>query len=467
MKRGADPMKKSQMKQTIGWAAASLVLAVIVGVSLVVLAGGYRPSPVAFGQTDNKSTVPADESGSGAPTVRVKTIRPTREHLKRASTQPAHVEPYERADLFAKIAGYLEKVHVDIGARVKKDQVLAVLSVPEMEQERVQKEALVERVQADVGQAEAGQKAATAMVTAARTKTQEASAVVAKHEAEVTYHQGEYARNLQLFKDRAVQGDVVDKELNQWRAAEAALTAAKAAVATAEANLKVEQAKLLQAQAAVVGANARLKVAQADLQHAVILLRYSKITAPYDGVITHRLVHPGWLIQSGATGKADPLFTITRVDRLRIVTEIPESDSAWIKNGQPATLQVDAARGQRFAGKVARLADALDKKSHTMLVEVELDAPTELLRAGMYGSVTITLADYPDALLLPTGSLLAGGDKPSVMIVRGGKAHQQEIGVGYNDGIRIQVTRGLKGDAQIITDGKNMVREGQPVEVAK
>jgi RND family efflux transporter MFP subunit len=460
-------MKIGLTKRTVGWVAASLALAVVVGVSLAVLAGGYRSGQAAFGQADDKTTLRSPESPGGSPTVRVRTIRPAREHLKRTTTQTAHVEPYERADLFAKVAGYLQKVHVDIGDRVKKDQVLAELWVPEIEQERVQKQAAVERVQAEVGQAEAAQKAGEAMVAAAKAKIEEVSSLVAKHEADVTYHKGEVDRYLQLFKDRALQKDVVDRELNQLRAAEASLTAAKASVGTTEASAKVEQAKLLQAQADVAGAKAHLKVAQADLEHAVILLRYSKITAPYDGVITQRLVHPGAFIQSGATGKADPLLIIARVDRMRIVTEIPESDSAWIRIGQPATLLVDAARRQRFAGKVARLADALDKRSRTMLVEVELDSPADVLRPGMYGSVTIILADYPNALLLPTSALLVGADKPSVMIVSDGKAYQQEIGLGYNDGARIQVTRGLKGDAEIITDGKNTVRAGQAVEIAK
>src|SRR5262249_31325838 len=151
-----------------------------------------------------------DETGTGVAIVRVKTIRPAREHLKRVTTQTAHVEPYEKAELFARIAGYLQKVHVDIGDRVKKSQVLAELWVPDLEQERVQKQALVEKVQTEVGQAEAALKAADAMVGAADAKVLEVSALVAKHEADVVYHKGEYARYDQLFKDRAVQKDVVD-----------------------------------------------------------------------------------------------------------------------------------------------------------------------------------------------------------------------------------------------------------------
>jgi RND family efflux transporter MFP subunit len=251
------------------------------------------------------------------------------------------------------------------------------------------------------------------------------------------------------------------------RAAEASLAAANAGVATARASLKVEQAKRLQAAADVAGAKARLRVAQADLERAVIELGYSRITAPYDGVVTRRLVHPGAFIQSGAEGKADPLLTIARVERLRIVTEVPESGSAWIRIGQPATLHVDPARGRRFPGTVARLADALDRQSRTMLVEVELNEPTDVLRPGQYGSVAITLADYPGALLLPTSALLPGADKPAVMIVNDGKARRLEIEVGYNDGARIQVTRGLTGTEEIITDGKNSVREGQVVVIAR
>lgn len=460
-------MKTALSKRTLGWVMAALALAALVGVSLVLLAGGHRAGQAALGRSDDKTAFESSESPRGPAAVRVKTIRPAREHLKRITKQTAHVEPYERADLFARVAGYLLKIHVDIGDRVTKDQVLAELWVPEMVQEGVQKQALVEKVQAEVGQTEAALKAAEAMVGAADAKVLEVSSLVAKYEADVTYRKGEHERYLQLFNERALQKDVVDRELNLLRAAEASLAAAQANVTTAEANRKVEQAKLLQAQADLAAYKARLKVAQADLEQAAILLRYSKITAPYGGVITQRLVHRGAFIQSAATGKADALFTIARVDRLRIVTEIPESDSAWMKVGQIATLQVDAARGRQFPGKLARLADALDKKSRTMLVEVELDTPTDVLRPGMYGSVSITLADYPNALLLPTYALLAGADKPSVMTVSDGKAHRQEIGLGSNDGVRIQIVHGLTPDQQVITDGKNTVREGQAVEIAR
>jgi RND family efflux transporter MFP subunit len=451
----------------VGWGSASLALAAVAGVSLVVLAGGSEPGKAVFGTPDTRPPTEQAASPSAPQPVRVKTIRPAREPLKVTITEPAHVDPYERAGLFAKVAGYLHKVHVDIGDRVKKEQVLAELWIPEMEQERVQKAALVAKAKADLGQAEAAQKAAQAMVSAAQAREQEAISLVAKYDADVVYRQGEHARYLGLFNERAVQKDVVDRELNQLRAAEAALIAAKNAVATAKANVKVEQAKLAQALADEVSARARLQVAQADLKQTEIIVDYGKIKAPYNGIITQRLLHPGDFIQSAATGKAEPLLAIVRVDRLRIVTAIREAHSSSIKVGQAATLKVDSLRGQQFPGKVARLADALDRQSRTMLVEVELDTPANGLRPGMYGSVTITLADYPNALLLPTSTLVVGGSKPSVLCVEGGQAHRREIELGYNDGIRMQITRGLSGDEQIITDGKDSLREGQAVVIAR
>jgi membrane fusion protein (multidrug efflux system) len=85
----------------------------------------------------------------------------------------------------------------------------------------------------------------------------------------------------------------------------------------------------------------------------------------------------------------------------------------------------------------------------------------------MYGSLTINLADSPNAVLLPTSALVIDGSKPSVLVADSGQARRREIELGYNDGKRVHVTGGLKGDEQVITDGKNSLREGQPVRIVK
>src|SRR5262249_14883242 len=156
-------------------------------------------------------------------------------------------------------------------------------------------------------------------------------------------------------------------------------------LATATANLKVEQAKLTRATADIASARARQKVAQANLEHAVIMLSYATVRAPYDGIITRRLFDTGAFVQSAGAGKTEPLLTLARVDRLRLIADIPEAEAALVKIGQPATFQLNAARGQALAGRVARFADALDSGTRTMRTEVELDGPATILRPGMFG----------------------------------------------------------------------------------
>jgi RND family efflux transporter MFP subunit len=403
--------------------------------------------------------------GDGLQTIRVKTIQPTRERLQRTSTQAAQVTPYEEADLYAKTSGFLETVHVDIGDKVRQGQVLAEIWIPEMVQERIHKEALLERAKAEQTQADAAIKAAESLVEATKARVDESNSQVARYVADAKFRKIEYERHLELFNERALQRDIVDEKGAQHESAQASEAAARSAAQTARANLLVDEAKLNQAHADLVGAKARVKVAQAELEHANVLLGYAKVSAPYDGVITKRFVHPGAFIKSAAEGTGSPLFHIAKVDRVRIVADIPEADSSWVKQGQPATFRVDALRGQEFQGKVARFADALDTDSRTMKLEVALDSTSPRLRAGMYGSVTITLADQKDALLLPSSVLVTRAGEPGVMVANSGRAELREIEIGQNDGIRMHVLQGLRDGDPVISEGKDDVRDGQPVEV--
>jgi len=472
-------MTKKQSYRTVAWAVGGLALTSAAGLAVVFLIGVPGCSgqqSAAQTQTGKQPASPVPASGPDQP-LRVKVVRPTREHLKRLSTpQPAVVGPYEKTDIYARVAGYLDEFGqikgtdgrmrpVDIGDRVAKDQALARLSVPEMEQERQQKAALVDQGQAEQGQAEASLAAAEAMVEAAKAKLDEAGAQIARYEAELKYRKSEYDRYVTLVKERAVRGELEDEKLNQYRAAQASHAASKAVLATDQANIKVEQAKSFKAKADVTSAKARLKVAQANLEQTVIMLNYATIKAPYDGVITRRLVDTGAFVQSAATGKAEPLFTLARVDRLRIIADIPEAEASLVKLGQTANLQVNASRGQHLNGKVVRFADALDSGTRTMRTEVELDGPAMILRPGTFGSVTIQLADVPDALMLPTGALVPGG-KPAVFVVEEGTARRRDVELGFNEGGRVQVIRGLTGNEQVIADGKTPAQDGQAVEVA-
>ena len=130
--------------------------------------------------------------------------------------------------------------NIDIGDRITKDQVLAILSIPEMEQERLQKAALVDQAQAEIGQTEASLHTADAMVDAANAKVEESRSQIARYEAELAFRQGEHDRYVTLAKERAVRQEIVEEKLNQFRAGMAALKAAQAALTSDQANIKVE-----------------------------------------------------------------------------------------------------------------------------------------------------------------------------------------------------------------------------------
>jgi RND family efflux transporter MFP subunit len=440
----------------------AVCLALLTAAGGYLFAAGADAPPAASSRPRASRSAPSNEN---LQSVRVQTIQPTRERLQKSSTQAAQVMPYEEADLYAKTSGYLETVNVDIGDKVRMGQVLAEIWIPEMEQQRVHKEALLEKSRAEYAQADAAVMAAESLLEAAKARVNEANSQVARYVADVKYRKIDYERHLQLFNERALQRDIVDEKSSRHEAAQAAEAASRSAALTAKANLLVEEAKLRQAQADLLGAKARIKVAQAELDHVSVLLRYSKITAPYDGVITKRFFHPGAFIKSASEGNSSPLFHLSNVDRVRIVADVPEADSSWVKAGQPATFRVDALRGQQFQGKVARFADALDTDSRTMRAEVALDSHPAGLRAGMYGSVTITLADQDDALLLPASVLVTGGGEPAVMIASKGRAERRRVEIGQNDGIRMHVLNGISDSDRIIAEGKDDVRDGQPVEV--
>lgn len=469
-------MRTNWQDRIVSWTTAAVHVMMAPGIAvflLAVISGCSRQ--------ESSAKVPSKAAGKidSDPSVPVTVVRPTREHLKRLSTpQPAHVAPYEQTEIYAKVTGYLDtfgqvqtidgKVRpLDIGDRVQKGQILARLWIPELEQERLQKAALLAQAQAEVAQAEASRLEAEAMLEAARAKLEETRAQIVRCEAELDYRKSEYERFAALVQKGAVGSELEEEKRSLYRAAQATCTAARAASATDQAGIQLAQAKLAKAQADVTSAQARLKVAQANLEQTLVMLNYATIKAPYDGLITHRFVDTGAFIQSAATGKPQPLFTIVRVDRLRIVANIPEAEAGLVQLGQPATFtyRSHVPTIHQLSGKVARMADALDAQTRTMRVEVELDAPVQPLRPGMFGSVTLQLVDIPDALMLPLGTVL-DGNEPAVLVVENGKARRRKVDLGFTEGDRVQVISGLAGDELVILGGKTAVEDGQPIQLA-
>lgn len=370
----------------------------------IVLGAGATEGPPAAPAQGTQTTSPA--SGSGRPWHATDpSATPTGKELRRETIQPAHIEAYEQTDVFAKASGFLKSVLVDIGDRVRKDQPLAELWIPELEQELQQKIARVEQARATIEQMQARLATAEALVTAAQAQLQETRAAVSAAAAEVEYRRSEHDRIAALVASRSVNEAVLDEKLKQLRSAEAALAAAEARVQSMEAQVAVERTRSREAEANLVHAHSQLKVAEADREQTAVLMQYAQVRAPYDGMVTRRWVDTGDFVTSAAAARTEPLMTVERVDRLRIIFDVPESESSLVAVGQPVTLRVDALKERTFPGRVARTAGILEARTRTLRVEAELDEPQPELRPGMFGMIAVRLTDAPQTSPAPRPSL--------------------------------------------------------------
>jgi membrane fusion protein (multidrug efflux system) len=214
----------------------------------------------------------------------------------------------------------------------------------------------------------------------------------------------------------------------------------------------------------------RSEVAQAKLQRTQTLLQFAKITAPFTGVVTARFVDPGAFIPaatSGSTPQSAAMLTVMDFTRVRVQLYVPEAEVPFIRNGLAATLTVEELPGRTFQGTVTRFANVLDEATKNMLVEIDLPNPAGTLRPGMYASVHLSVERKADALLVPVGAVVVEKAGSFVYTVAGGKAHKVAVRTGFNDGVNVEITDGVKGGEPLILVGRQALTDGQPVTIAK
>jgi RND family efflux transporter MFP subunit len=372
------------------------------GLALVGLTSGCnRPS----GSTSDQAATPA-----GAQTAEVKVVKPEKKDVRRLIERPGfNIEAYEHTLLYAKIAGYVQKWNFDMGARVKGPKydsggkliypgdILAEIYIPELEVELDQQEAAIEE---------------------ATSKIQQAKAAKLRAEAELKRADSQYQRMNRL--SGALEGK---DQVEEYRLG---FEAAQAALANAEADISV--------------AEARLKRAKADRDHVKALLQYTKVRAPYDGVVTRRIVHTGDFVQPAGNGKGEALFIMEKVDPVRVFTYVQELETVWVRDGDTAIFRPQSLQWQPFKGTVARTSGSVDPETRTLRTEIDLPNPAgpngeRKLQPGMYGKVTI-IAEHKNVWALPVAAIVTKGEQSFCYRVENGKA------------VRTPVQIGLRGNEQ-------------------
>jgi multidrug efflux pump subunit AcrA (membrane-fusion protein) len=317
-------------------------LAVAIVASCVV-----SPTPISVLSAQAQSG-PGAVPKQSAPATRLPTTKRDGQSPQFATVVvPATIQAFFVTDLYAKAYGYVSQIHVDIGDHVKKGQVLAVIEEPEL------------AAQFDKAQAVAQQ--AKAALEVARRQ-------LAGMQADLALQQVTLKRQKELFAGKAATAQTLDETQAKERVSNANVETGKAKITSAEADLEAAKAETARLQA---------------------LLQYDKVVAPFDGVVTKRLVNPGDLVQAGTSTRTSPLFTCEELDVVRVLADAPEASVAGIRPGLAANVELYGPDGVTIHGTVTRIGTALNPATRTMRVEIDLPNPEEKLVPGMYAQVTL------------------------------------------------------------------------------
>lgn len=217
-------------------------------------------------------------------------------------------------------------------------------------------------------------------------------------------------------------------------------------------------------------ADAEAKAAKYMANNRRTMLGYTKVYAPFSGVITARFADPGALIQSATTSATQtaPLFTIMDLDTVRIYASVPQEAASFAKPGTPVVLSRKEAPDEELHAVITRTTQSLDPATRTLLVEIDQPNEDHRLQPGMFINARLFLHNHPNALTLPTSAIVPGhaGQESSVLIVERNSVRRVPIQVGLDDGIWIEVVQGLTGDEDVVVVGKSGLADGTSVKAS-
>jgi RND family efflux transporter MFP subunit len=338
----------------------------------------------------------------------------------------AEFEPFQDVDVMAKVAGYVKEIRVDIGSHVKRGEVLAILEVPEIQDELEKAKAGLAAAEANVVTAEAGIQRADAAAKIAHLYFQRINDVSTKNKGLVPLQ---------------------DVDVAQSRDMEAV-----AQLASARSSLKASQESKL--------------AADSEYARAGAMMQYATIRAPFNGVVTKRYANTGSMIQAGISSQTQsmPVVRLAQIDLLRLTLPVPVTDVADVKDGQ--SVDVNLSNPTRtIRGMITRHADSVQMATRTMDTQVDIPNPDGSLVPGMYAEVHLHLADRPNVLSVPVDAIEGlGTSAEQAYVVRSGEIHVVQVTTGLETPTRIEVLSGLQAGDKVVVGRHSGLSEGQKVQ---
>ena len=500
-------------KKTVWWAGAAGTLVTLALVVLILAAGEPGASATAEGAG------PAQTEDDAKDVLSVKTIHAKRDPSFTLSVrEPATVAAYYLSELDSQLAGKIKFIRKDKGSPVKKDELLAKIDVPDLDQDVALKEATINQRQEELEVARKNVEIAKAARVVALNNVEVERAGVDAAKAWETYR-GKLYRRLQKLVEGPVPGatgQVVEEAELALLATQADLTKANNAVLKAQSASAEAQAKLDAAKADVKLKRALIGVAEKDKQKAQAMAAYSEIRWQFDGEVKNRFVDPGSFVRIG-----EPILAVERTDIVTVSMKVPDTFAPYVTKDTDALIMMSELPGQVIHGKVTRFSPSLQTKSndHTVPVEVDLynrskdeyqkfldqenakkapeipfddlkegslpifpeitgsniaNEPHRLL-PGMYGEMRLVFRKLPKDYLIPSDAIDRSGGTPSLFLVKNGKVVHVQIAVEVNDqklakvsiiernAAGEEVKRPLNGNEEIIYSNFNELTDGQAV----
>ena len=373
------------------------------------------------------------DKANAAPSAGV--VKVTRENLASTLEIASEFQPFQEIEVYAKVSGYIRKLEVDWGSHVKQGQVLAVLEVPELGQQIQEDEAAVRHNEHDLE----------------RAKEEKQRAQSAYSVAHISYTR---LADVQKSRPELVAQEEIDQAQGKDLEASAGVSAAKDAQSAAEESILS---------------------AKANLEKDKALFDYTRITAPFEGVVTSIDAYTGALLPAGtSSNKGDQaLCHLSQNDLLRLVIPLPERAVPDVRMDQTVQVKVSALN-RTFSGKIVRLSDLIDTQTRTMHVEVHVPNPKGELVPGMYASVELPLVQAQNVLTLPVQAVHINGDasatspagqvRGTVLVVGADNVVQpREVALGQQTATKIEIVSGVNEGDRVIFGEQGEYKAGQRV----
>lgn len=386
---------------------------------------GYFIAAIAISALAN-GCADARKSADPGDVPRAAVVKVQRKNLSSTLEIASEFLPYQEIDVYAKVSGYIQKLSVDWGTHVKQGQILAVLEIPELQQQLLQDEASVRRAEQEVSRAREEQSRAESAYTVAH----------------ITYTR---LADVQKSRPELVAQQEIDVAQGKDLEASAGFASSKDALAAAD------QALL---------------AAKAALDKDKAMFAYARMTAPFDGVVTQIYAYTGALLPAGtsATKGDSALCHLSQNNLLRLVIPVPERGVPDISDGQPLEVNVSALH-KTFPGKIVRFSGQIDPATRTMHTEVTVPNANYQLVPGMYASVKIPLHSVANVLTVPVQAVQSTGTGQGTVLLVNSSNHleRRDVKLGLQTAADAEILSGLSENDTVVFGEQNQFKEGQLV----